>query len=207
MASTCKRDESLHSRRQLPHFTPTWIDRARERPCLDIPVYPFFQSRSKIVNVCLVLRMGSQPRGSRYVEEMVSDGTVITYKSVGTQCSGECFSKTTSNTNISYCGQTVVSYIYRQGGKNLQSCGQWHGWFYTDVTFGVYSFEKHTFLGKNVIANQLSRRRQIPKMTELSLNQDVVQRLFRVYSTPNIDLFATKENENYQSFFLHSKII
>lgn len=25
--------------------------------------------------------MGSQPRGSRYVEEMVSDGTVCTYKS------------------------------------------------------------------------------------------------------------------------------
>lgn len=45
------------------------------------------------------------------------------------------------------------------------------------------------------------------KMTELSLNQDVVQQLFRVYSTPNIDLFATKENENYQSFVLHSKII
>lgn len=79
--------------------------------------------------------------------------------------------------------------------------------FYTDFTFGVYSFEKHTFLGKNVIANQLSRGRQIPKMTELSLNQDVVQQLFRVYSTPNIDLFATKENENYQSFVLHSKII
>lgn len=62
-------------------------------------------------------------------------------------------------------------------------------------------------MGKNVIANQLSRGRQIPKMTELSLNQDVVQRLFRVHSTPNIDLFATKENENYQSFVLHSKII
>lgn len=105
MASTCKRDESLHSSRQLPHFTPTLIDRARERPCRDI--YPYFQSRSNIVNVCLVLRMGSQPRGSRYVQEMVSDGTVITYKSVGLQCSGECYSKTTSNTNISYCGQTI----------------------------------------------------------------------------------------------------
>lgn len=44
-------------------------------------------------------------------------------------------------------------------------------------------------------------------MTELSLNQDEVQRLFRVYSTLNIDLLATKENENYQSFVLHSKII
>lgn len=51
-----------------------------------------------------------------------------------------------------------------------------------------------------MIANQLSRGRQIQKMTELSLNQDEVQRLFRVYSTLNIDLLATKENENYQSF-------
>lgn len=72
---------------------------------------------------------------------------------------------------------------------------------------GCNSFEKHTFLGKNVIANQLSIGRQIQKMTELSLNQDEIQRLFRVYSTLNIDLLATKENENYQSFVLHSKII
>lgn len=53
---------------------------------------------------------------------------------------------------------------------------------------------------KNVIANQLSRGCQIPKMTEWSLNQDVFQQLFRVYSTPNIDLFATKENGNWTVF-------
>lgn len=122
MASTCKRDESLRSSRQLPHFTPTLIDRAREHPCRDI--YPYFQSRSNSVNGCLVLRIGSQPRGSRYVEEVVSDGKVITYKSVGTQCSGECYSKTTSNTNRSYCGQTIQqspTSIAREE-KNLQSC-------------------------------------------------------------------------------------
>lgn len=53
---------------------------------------PDFQSRSNIVYGCLGLQMGSPPRESRCVGEMVSDGTVIAYKSVGTQFIGECSS-------------------------------------------------------------------------------------------------------------------
>lgn len=112
MASTCKRDESLHSSRQLPHFTPTLIDRARERPCRDI--YSYFQSRSNIVNVCLVLRMGSQPRGSRYVEEMVSDGTGITYQSVGTQCSGVTIQRQRQIQTYLIVDSTVIQLIIQQ---------------------------------------------------------------------------------------------
>lgn len=69
---------------------------------------------------------------------------------------------------------TVVSTSIAREGQN-------HGGFYIGVAFGVYSFEQHTFLGKkNVIANQLSRGRQIPKMTECCLNRDVVKQIFRV---------------------------
>lgn len=93
------------------------------------------------------------------------------------------------------------SLLHQSPGRKKICSHVRHGWFYTDVTFGVYSFEKLTVLGKNVIANQLSRGRQIPKMTELSLNQDVVQQLFRVYSTPNIDLFATRKTKTISPLF------
>lgn len=45
-------------------------------------------------------------------------------KSLGTQCSGECYSKTTSNTNRSYCGQTIQQSptLIAREEKNLQSC-------------------------------------------------------------------------------------
>lgn len=68
--------------------------------------------------------MGSPPRESRCVGEMVSDGTVIAYKSVGIQCSGECSSSfqrqcQTQTDPIRTDNSTVVSYINPQGGTKF----------------------------------------------------------------------------------------
>lgn len=90
VASTCGRTGSSDSNGQFPHPTSSLVD--RERECSGRNVYSELQSRPNLVDGCINLRVGSPPRGSQCVGEMDGDRTVITYKSVGTQCSGECTS-------------------------------------------------------------------------------------------------------------------
>lgn len=163
-------------------------------------------SRSNIVDGCPFLRMGSPPRGSRCVGEMVSGGTVITYKSVGTQCSTECTSsfqrQCQTQTDPIDDRQFNSRFLHQSRGRD-KICSPVRNDM-EDSTLvsplGVQLQAAHIPRKKNTIANQLSRGRQIKKMTEWSLNQHVVPQIFRVYSTPNIDLFATRENRKLTVF-------
>ena len=96
---------------------------------------------------------------------------------------------------------TVVSYINRQGGtKSPALCMLTWRLLHWCRLWGVQLHAAHIPGERNVIADQLSRGRQIPKMTEWSLNQGVVQQIFHIFSTPNIDLFATRENRKLTVF-------
>lgn len=96
---------------------------------------------------------------------------------------------------------TVVSYINRQGGtKSAALCVMTWRILHWCHLLGIQLKAAHIPGKKNVIADQLSRGRQIPKMTEWSLNQEIVQQIFRVFPTPNIDLFATRENRKLAVF-------
>ena len=50
------------------------------------------------------------------------------------------------------------------------------------------------------MADGLSRSRKYHKLTEWSLNTEVVKEIFQAFSTPNIDLFATRENRQLTVF-------
>lgn len=96
---------------------------------------------------------------------------------------------------------TVVSYINRQGGtKSAVLCVMTWRILHWCHLFGIQLKAAHIPGKRNVIADQLSRGRQIPKMTEWSLNQEIVQQIFRAFPTPNIDLFATRENRKLTVF-------
>ncbi|XP_052680299.1 uncharacterized protein LOC128161099 [Crassostrea angulata] len=96
---------------------------------------------------------------------------------------------------------TVVSYINRQGGtKSAALCVMTWRILHWCHLLGIQLKAAHIPGKKNVIADQLSRGRQIPKMTEWSLNQEIVRQIFRVFPTPNIDLFATRENRKLAVF-------
>lgn len=73
VASTCRRDGSHDLNQRLPYCTTSFVDKASERPCQDI--YPEFQSRSNIVDGCVILRMVSPPQ---CVGVIVRTGTFIT---------------------------------------------------------------------------------------------------------------------------------
>ncbi|KAK3101176.1 hypothetical protein FSP39_001539 [Pinctada imbricata] len=96
---------------------------------------------------------------------------------------------------------TVVSYINRQGGTKspflcmltwriLQWCRKWQ----------VLMHAAHIPGKKNVLADQLSRGQSRIKLTEWSLNLEVTEKIFNIFSPPNIDLFATRENRKLQVF-------
>ena len=84
VASTCRRDGSHDLSQRLPYYTTIVVDKVRERPWQDI--YPESQSRSNIVDGCVILRMVSPPQ---CVGVIVRTGTFITHKFVGIQCSRE----------------------------------------------------------------------------------------------------------------------
>ena len=73
VASTCRRDGSHDLSQRLPYYTTIVVDKVRERPWQDI--YPESQSRSNIVDGCVILRMVSPPQ---CVGVIVRTGTFIT---------------------------------------------------------------------------------------------------------------------------------
>lgn len=145
------------------------------------------------------LRVGSPPRGSQCVGEMDGDRTVITYKSVGTQCSGECTSslqgQCQTQTSLTEDRQFNSSVLHQspRGDKVCSPvCDDMEDSAlvspFWDTAQGSHIPEK-----RNVIANQLFRRRQIPKMTEWSLNQEIVQQIFRAF--PHFKLTCSQQGK------------
>lgn len=96
---------------------------------------------------------------------------------------------------------TVVSYVNREGGtKSFQLCCLvWEIFNWCKIRKIVIR-AAHIPRKKNVLADNLSRGRQGVRITEWSLKQELVNQFFLRFSTPNIDLFATRENKKLPVF-------
>ena len=96
---------------------------------------------------------------------------------------------------------TVVCYINRQGGTNSpQLCMIVWNIFQWCLNRNISILAAHIPGKKNSLADSLSRGNVKVKVTEWSLNCSVAETLFNIYTKPNIDLFATKENRKIQTF-------
>ena len=86
---------------------------------------------------------------------------------------------------------TVVSYINKQGGTvDL---------FLWLEAQNIIVRARHIPGCLNVIADHLSRPNQ-PISTEWSLHPEIVERIFRVWGTPEVDMFATLSNSHLPRF-------
>ena len=96
---------------------------------------------------------------------------------------------------------TVVSYINRQGGtRSPQLCMLVWTIYQWCMKWNIQIKAAHIPGKKNVLADSLSRGNVKVKITEWSLCQTVADQLFNIYTKPNIDLFATRENRKIQIF-------
>ena len=96
---------------------------------------------------------------------------------------------------------TVVSYINKQGGtKSFQMCCLAWEVFQWSLQKGIVLKAAHIPGKRNILADHLSRGGSRAKTTEWSLCQEIVKIIFDIFTTPNIDLFATKENRKLQIY-------
>ena len=93
---------------------------------------------------------------------------------------------------------TVVSYINKQGGTRSTSLPR--------LTVELFLWlESQDIIARhipgclNVIADHLSRPNQ-PIPTEWSLHPEIVERIFRFWGTPEVDMFATLSNSHLPRF-------
>ena len=95
---------------------------------------------------------------------------------------------------------TVVSYINKQGGTHsptlLRLTVELLLWLEAQ---NIIVRARHIPGCLNVIADHLSRPNQ-PIPTEWSLHPEIVERIFRVWGTPEIDMFATLSNSHLPRF-------
>ena len=95
---------------------------------------------------------------------------------------------------------TVVSYINKQGGTRsptlLRLTVDLFLWLEAQ---NIIVRARHIPGCLNVIADHLSRPNQ-PIPTEWSLHPEIVERIFRVWSTPEVDMFATLSNSHLPRF-------
>ena len=95
---------------------------------------------------------------------------------------------------------TVVSYINKQGGTRsptlLRLTVDLFLWLEAQ---NIIVRARHIPGCLNVIADHLSRPNQ-PIPTEWSLHPEIVKRIFRVWSTPEVDMFATLSNSHLPRF-------
>ena len=95
---------------------------------------------------------------------------------------------------------TVVSYIYKQGGTHsptlLRLTVDLFLWLESQ---SIVVPARHIPGCLNVIADHLSRPNQ-PIPTEWSLHPEIVSRIFRVWGTPEVDMFATLSNSHLPRF-------
>ena len=89
---------------------------------------------------------------------------------------------------------TVVAYINKQGGTVSRSLCLLTSHLLRWAEVSEVHLEARYLPGQsNVLADALSRRDQVIA-TEWSLHPQVTQRLFRVWGSPLVDLFATRHN-------------
>jgi ribonuclease HI len=102
---------------------------------------------------------------------------------------------------------TVISYINKAGGtKSLQLCHLTWDLFAWCREHQVQLQAVHIPGTMNVVADRLSRHLASP--TEWELNTQVVSKLFQLWGTPQMDLFATDQNKKlplFCSLFPHSQ--
>ena len=95
---------------------------------------------------------------------------------------------------------TVVSYINKQGGTRspslLRLTVELLLWLESQ---DIVARARHIPGCLNVIADHLSRPHQ-PIPTEFSLHPVIVKRIFRVWGTPEVDMFATLSNSHLPRF-------
>ena len=95
---------------------------------------------------------------------------------------------------------TVVSYINKQGGTRsptlLRLTVDLFLWLESQ---NIIVRARHIPGCLNVIADHLSRPNQ-PISTEWSLHPEIVRRIFRVWGTPEVDMFATLSNSQLPWF-------
>ena len=95
---------------------------------------------------------------------------------------------------------TVVSYINKQGGtRSLTFLRLTVDLFLWLESQNVIVRARHIPGCLNVIASHLSRPNQ-PIPTEWSLHPEIVERIFRVWGTPEVDMFATLSNSHLPRF-------
>jgi hypothetical protein len=75
----------------------------------------------------------------------------------------------------------------------------WHEWR-RDLCLGFPLFEKYLEGKKNCLADKLSRGQKLVRFTEWALKPSIVQHIFQIMGTPNIDLFATRANSQLPVF-------
>lgn len=101
---------------------------------------------------------------------------------------------------ISTDNTSVVAYINRQGGTHsvalLQGAFQLLVWCHQH---GIQLRARHIPGRLNVIADVLSRSHQVIP-TEWRLHPDVVLKIFQLWGTPQLDLFATRYNAQLPRF-------
>ena len=93
---------------------------------------------------------------------------------------------------------TVVSYINKQGGTHslLRLTVELLLWLEAQ---NIIVRARHIPGCLNMIADHLSRPNQ-PIPTEWSLHPEIVRRIFRVWGTPEVDMFATGSNSHLPRF-------
>ena len=101
---------------------------------------------------------------------------------------------------VSTDNSSVVAYINRQGGTRSHSLWEEARTLFTWLHREQVHIRAIHIPGRlNVIADMLSRAGQVLP-TEWSLNNRVVQALFRQWGTPELDLFATRYNHKCPRF-------
>ena len=95
---------------------------------------------------------------------------------------------------------TVVSYINKQGGTRSSTLLLLNvDLFLWLESQSIIVQARHIPGCLNVIADHLSRPNQ-PIPTEWSLHPEIVSRIFRVWGTPEVDMFATLSNSHLPRF-------
>ena len=96
---------------------------------------------------------------------------------------------------------TVVAYINKQGGtKSIPLCLLLWDMMQWCLKHNIHIHAAHIPGKKNCLADKLSRGQKLVRLTEWTLKPSIVQHIFQIMGTPNIDLFATGANSQLPVF-------
>jgi hypothetical protein len=96
---------------------------------------------------------------------------------------------------------TVVAYINKQGGtKSISLCLLLWDMMQWCLKHNIHIHAAHIPGKKNCLADKLSQGQKLVRLTEWALKPSIVQHIFQIMGTPNIDLFATRANSQLPVF-------